>query len=88
MVLTLATLHSYFQKLLVLKGVGSDPKKLGISPYFIKEYEAAARRFSMRQLTQAMEYMTQADLKSKGVNAVNQGSKEILEELLLKLFSL
>ena len=88
LVLTLATLHSYFQKLLVLKGVGSDPKKLGISPYFIKEYEAAARRFSMRQLTQAMEYITQADLKSKGVDAVNQGSKEILEELLLKLFSL
>lgn len=88
LVLTLATLHSYFQKLLVLKGIGSDPKKLGISPYFIKEYEAAARRFSMRQLTQAMEHITEADLKSKGVKAVNQSPKEILEELLLKLFSL
>jgi len=56
--------------------------------HVIKEYEAAARRFSMRQLTQAMECITEADLKSKGVDAVNQGSKEILEELLLKLFSL
>ena len=42
----------------------------------------------MRQLNQAMECITQADLKRKGVDAVNQGSEEILEEHLLKLFSL
>lgn len=88
LVLTLATLHAYFQKLLLLKGIGSDPKSLGISPYFIKEYQVAANRFSIRQLTQAMEFVMETDLKSKGIDAVNQSPKEILETLLLKLFSL
>jgi len=87
-VLTLATLHTYFQKLLLLKGVGSDPKRIGISPFFIKEYEAAAQRFSMRQLTKAMEFILEADLKSKGINAGAKGPKELMEELLLKLFTL
>jgi len=87
-VLTLATLHTYFQKLLLLKGVGSDPKHIGISPFFIKEYEAAAQRFSMRQLTKAMEFILEADLKSKGINAGAKGPKELMEELLLKLFTL
>jgi len=87
-VLTLATLHTYFQKLLLLKGVGSDPKHIGISPFFIKEYEAAAQRFSMRQLTKAMEFILEADLKSKGINAGAKSPKELMEELLLKLFTL
>jgi len=87
-VLTLATLHTYFQKLLLLKGVGSDPKRIGISPFFIKEYEAAAQRFSMRQLTKAMEFILEADLKSKGINTGAKGPKELMEELLLKLFTL
>ncbi len=86
--LILATLHNYFQKLLLLKGVGSDPKALGVSPFFINEYISAAKRFNMRQITLAMEHVMEADLKSKGINARNITSKKILEELLLKLFSL
>jgi DNA polymerase-3 subunit delta len=36
LVLTLANLHNYFQKLLLIKGIGSDQKVLGISPFFFK----------------------------------------------------
>ena len=42
----------------------------------------------MRQLTFAMEHIMEADLKSKGITSRNITSKEILEELLLKLFTL
>ena len=35
LVMTLATLHNYFQKLLLLKGVGGNPKLLGINPFFL-----------------------------------------------------
>jgi DNA polymerase-3 subunit delta len=91
LVLVLSSLHSYFQKLLLLKGV-SNPKNaasaIGVSPYFLKEYEAAAKRFNMRQITTAMSCIFEADLKSKGINSVNSGSEEILETLLLKLFTL
>ena len=88
LILTLGNLHSYFQKLLLIKGVGSDHKTLGINPFFINEYKAAAKRFNMRQLALAMDHVMEADLKSKGINSKSLTSKEILEELLLKLFNL
>lgn len=88
LILTLGNLHNYFQKLLLIKGVGSDHKTLGINPFFINEYEAAAKRFNMRQITLAMDHVMEADLKSKGINSKSLTSKEILEELLLKLFNL
>jgi len=91
LVLVLSSLHSYFKKLLLLKGV-SNPKNaaatLGVSPYFLKEYETAANRFSMRQLTVALSCVFEADLKSKGITSAQSGSEEILETLLLKLFTL
>ncbi|MDA9569355.1 DNA polymerase III subunit delta [Flavobacteriaceae bacterium] len=88
LILTLGNLHNYFQKLLLIKGVGSDHKTLGINPFFINEYKAAAKRFNMRQITLAMDHVMEADLKSKGINSKSLTSKEILEELLLKLFNL
>jgi DNA polymerase-3 subunit delta len=92
LVLVLSSLHSYFQKLLILKTVVDDSKSafgtIGISPYFIKEYEAAAKRFSVREICDAMRYIFEADLKNKGIFGVNSGSNEILEILLLRLFTL
>ena len=88
LILTLGNLHSYFQKLLLIKIIGSDHKTLGINPFFINEYKAAAKRFNMRQLALAMDHVMEADLKSKGINSKSLTSKEILEELLLKLFNL
>jgi DNA polymerase-3 subunit delta len=88
LVLTLANLYNYFQKLLLIKGIGSDQKVLGISPFFLNEFKIAAKRFDMRQIILAMEHVMEADLKCKGISSTNLKSKEILEELLLKLFTL
>lgn len=88
LVLILANLHNYFQKLLLIKGIGSDQKVLGISPFFLNEFKIAAKRFDMRQIILAMEHLMEADLKCKGISSKNLKSKEILEELLLKLFTL
>lgn len=91
LVLILSSLHAYFQKLLLLKGTANPSQaasKLGISPYFLKEYQTAANRFSMRQISQALHYIFKADLKSKGIEGTTKGSKELLEELLLRLFTL
>lgn len=91
MVLTLSTLHNYFQKLLLLKGLSNSanlPRALGINPYFIRDYQTAAARFSMKQITQAMRYVLDADLKSKGIIGKSSSPQQIMEELLLKLFTL
>ncbi|MFQ3341492.1 MAG: DNA polymerase-3 subunit delta [Flavobacteriaceae bacterium] len=91
LVLTLSTLHSYFQKLLILKGLKNPSNAatvLSINPYFVNDFYVAAKRFNMRQITMAMHHVFKADLKSKGIEGANNNSQSILEELLLKLFTL
>jgi DNA polymerase-3 subunit delta len=91
MVLTLSTLHNYFQKLLILKGLKNPadaPRVLGVNPFFVKDFQSAAARFSMKQITEAMSAILDADLKSKGIKGVNTSPQQIMEELLLKLFTL
>ena len=40
------------------------------------------------KITIGLKHVLEADLKSKGIEGVNNDSKSILEELLLKLFTL
>lgn len=90
LVLTLSTLHRYFMKIIsyhALPNKGQAAKVLGVNPYFIREYELAARNFSMKQSAQVLEEIYVYDLKSKGLGAVNKDSKALLQELLLKILS-
>ena len=66
-VLILGSLHTYFQKLILLKTVGNDISRVGINPYFVEEYKRVSERFSVKQISQALEYILEADLKSKGI---------------------
>ena len=87
-VLILGSLHTYFQKLILLKTVGNDITRVGINPYFIEEYKRVSERFSVKQISQALEYILEADLKSKGIGGYNKKDETLLEELILKLFSI
>ena len=62
--------------------------KVGINPYFFDEYKRAAERFSVKQISQALEYIMKADLESKGIGSLNKKNTTILEELVFKLFSI
>ena len=42
----------------------------------------------MKQLVNAMEHILAADLESKGIKSSGKSSQEIMEELLLKLFTI
>ena len=83
----LGSLHSYFQKLILLKTVGNHINRVGIHPYFINEYKRVSERFSLKQISQALEYIMKADLKSKGIGGYKK-NETVLEELVLKLFSI
>ena len=61
---------------------------IAVNPYFVNDYKAAASRLTMRQITMGLKHILEADLKSKGIEGVNNDSKSILEELLIKLFTL
>ncbi|MAT89141.1 MAG: DNA polymerase III subunit delta [Flavobacteriaceae bacterium] len=89
MVMTVALLYSFFSKLLnyhALSDKSNAAKALGVSPYFVKDYQIAARNFSMKKASRAIEAIRQADLKSKGVGAANVSQGDLLKELLVRIF--
>ena len=88
--LTITVLFNFFQKLLLFQGLSSVSKApyiLGVSPYFIKDYEAAARFYSMKQIARVIGFIKDADMKSKGVGAQNLPSEELMKELIIKIVS-
>ena len=48
----------------------------------------ACERFSIKQIHQALEYIMKADIESKGIGGYNKKNDTVLEELILKLFSI
>ena len=84
--LTLSTLHSFFQKVLLYHGLSNRSKAaetLGVNSYFVKDYETAARNFSMKQVGKALRLLFEADIKSKGIKGRNDHAL-ILENLILQ----
>lgn len=90
----IATLFSYFSKLLVLhrergKAGGrldkyEAAKILGVSPFFVQEYNQAAANYPPAKCINAIRYIKQADLHSKGINSTT-ASDQILKELVIKV---
>ena len=63
------------------------PKIMGVNPFFIKDYYYASKKYTMKQISKILEYILEADLKSKGVanRVINQ--KNILQDLLIKILN-
>lgn len=62
-------------------------KKLGCSPYQVKDYAAASRRFTKGKTFRIIGYIREADVRSKGFD-VASGSltdREIWQELIFKI---
>lgn len=90
LVMTVSLLNSFFTQLLLFHGLqdkskNSVAKAIGVSPYFVDEYFAAARNYPMRKVSQNIAFLRDADLKSKGVGASNLSQGDILKELLFKM---
>ncbi len=86
--LTITILFNFFQKLLLFQGLPAPAKApivLGVSPYFVIDYQAAARFYSMKQIAQIIGHIKEADLKSKGVGVQNLPAEELLKELIIKI---
>ncbi len=90
LVMTVALLFSFFSKVLkyhALSNKADAAKQLGISPYFIKDYELAARNYPMKKVSLIIGSIREIDLKSKGVGASNLSQGDLLKELLDSIFS-
>ena len=90
LVMTVALLYSFFSKLLLyhsLSDKSSAPRTLGVNPYFIKEYQEAARNYPMKKVSAIVSVIREVDLKGKGVGASNISQGDLLKEMLVKIFS-
>lgn len=88
MVVTISSLYGYFCKLLTYhfladkKGAASA---LGVHPFFVKDYELAAKNYSVGKLKSIFSYLRDYDLKSKGVDSGSATEGELLKELVFKI---
>lgn len=88
-VLILGNLNNFFSKVLMYHYIkDKSPKnvasELGVNPYFIKDYEIAARNFDYYKSTLIIGWLREYDLKSKGMNS-NASHGELLKELVFKV---
>jgi len=89
--LVLGNLNSYFSKILKFhyttdRSPQGIARELGISPYFVKDYEQAARSFNKEKVFKIISYLRECDLKVKGVEASgNTEQGDLMKELLFKI---
>lgn len=87
---TLPLLFSFFSKILKYHGLKDQSKKnvaskLGVHPYFAKDYVQAARIFPMKSCSYAIEVLRDIDAKAKGVGSKSATQADLLKELLVKI---
>jgi DNA polymerase-3 subunit delta len=87
-VLVLSSLYNYFNKVYIVQShAGMNDQDLakitGVSPFFLKEYRLAARKYSKNALHNIFSILKQADQSSKGIGARNTGDASIYKDLLI-----
>ena len=61
-------------------------RELGVNPYFLKDYELAAKNYDAFKVFNVFSYLREYDLKSKGVDSSgNTTDGELLKELVFKI---
>jgi DNA polymerase III subunit delta len=90
MVVTIASLYFFFNKVFLYsmlkdKSRQSVAENLKINPYFVTEYQQAARIFPTEKTIQIISWLREYDLKSKGVNNLSATSGDLLKELVYKI---
>ncbi len=89
-VMTVSLLYGFFVKLLKYHAVSNKTnaaKALGVNPYFIKDYQIAARNYPMKKVSIIISAIRDVDMKSKGVGASNTPQADLLKELLVAIFN-
>lgn len=86
----LISLFSWFQNLMIYhylpdKSEPAVAKALGVNPYFVKDYAAAARRYSAGKVFRIIGYIRETDARSKGINNPSADDLALWQELIYKI---
>jgi DNA polymerase-3 subunit delta len=90
LVVTVSQLFTFFSKVFTYhfipdKSRTSVASALKINPYFVAEYETAAKRYSPAKLVEIISALRECDVKSKGVGNSSASDGDLLKELVFKI---
>ena len=90
LLVTVITLYGYFTKLIKLhttqdKSQGNLASVLGVNPFFVKDYLAAARNYPPATCIRCISILREFDLKSKGYESGDVSEKDLYREMIFKL---
>lgn len=85
-----APLFSFFSNLLMYhylpnKSQSNVAKELGINPYFVRDYETAAKRYPAGKTFLIMGYLRDTDARLKGINNPSAKDADLWKELIYKI---
>jgi DNA polymerase-3 subunit delta len=88
-VLVLGNLNNYFSKVLAFhylkdRSQQNVARELSVNPFFVKDYEQAARSYDYGKTMRIISYLREYDLKSKGVDS-NAEDGALMKELMFKI---
>ncbi|MDP4207752.1 MAG: DNA polymerase III subunit delta [Bacteroidota bacterium] len=89
-IVTISLLFTFFSKIFTYhflkdKSKGSVASALKVNPYFVSEYELAAKRYNPAKLVEIIALLREFDLKSKGVGNSSASDGELLKELIFRI---
>lgn len=92
LVMLVATLQGYFNKLYLAHQYKNMLDKdfaaaVKVSPFFVKDYKAAARNYSEQQLERVFHVLEEYDLRVKGVGNHGTREGELLKEMVFKIMN-
>lgn len=87
---TITHLYFFYSKVLLYHGLKDKSRQkvaasLKVHPFFIAEYEKAARVYNIRKTARIISWLREYDLKSKGYGNSGTGAGDLLKELIYKL---
>jgi DNA polymerase-3 subunit delta len=88
MVMVVSSVFSYFTKVLTYHYIQDKSQAasiLRVNPYFVKQYEAAARKYAAPKIIQIISILREYDLKSKGVNSSSASDGDLMKEMVFKI---
>ncbi len=85
--LVLPTLYAFFSKCILVFGAGSGnlAAVLGVPPFAVKDYQAAAQQYGYNGLEQILFLLHEYNLRSVGVGDPGTPDGELLKELVVKI---
>ena len=90
MIRELAPLFTFFSNLLMYhympdKSKANVAKELGINPYFVQDYEMAAKRYPAGKTFLIIGYLREIDARLKGINNPSAKDADLWKELIYRI---